>query len=201
MRISPLVKWFLPALALLGILAALADGPATGYASVPADLTQSPEPATPTSPPPPTDTSVPPANTTVPPTETTLPPRPSITAQLPTNTRERDTPNKGVAISLRKVASTNEPTLGGTIDFTLVVNNTGDETAQDVVVSDPLPAFLRLNGATADRGTVTIAGNTVTVAIGPVAPGDTVTIRVSATLVSAPQPPNNSNIATFTTTT
>lgn len=67
--------------------------------------------------------------------------------------------------------------------------------ATGVVVEDTLPAFLAIVSATADRGEITVSGNTVRVSIGELAPGETIAIRVVARVTQAPRPPNNQNLA------
>jgi uncharacterized repeat protein (TIGR01451 family)/LPXTG-motif cell wall-anchored protein len=86
--------------------------------------------------------------------------------------------------------------VGDTVEFTISATNRGNATASNVVVEDSLPAFLALDGASATRGDVSASGSTVRVTIGDLAPGETVTITITARVVAAAAPPNNSNVAT-----
>lgn len=214
MKMTFVAKVCIPLIILAYAIAVIVSGTQTSYASVPAAVTQSPEPATLTPVVPSNTPAVQPSDTPVVgatntpvtgATNTTVPavtdtPVPEVTNTTQPGQGGGGGGNRGVNISIRKLASTTQPTVGGTIEFTLIVNNTGDETAQDVVVTDPVPDFLQVTGATATRGTVAINGNTVTVTIGPVGAGDTVTITITATVVSLPSGSNNRNIASLTTT-
>ncbi len=51
-----------------------------------------------------------------------------------------DDEDEDLEIDLRKTASTSEVFPGGIIDYTVTVENTGDETIEDLVVTDQLPA-------------------------------------------------------------
>ena len=52
-------------------------------------------------------------------------------------------------VSIRKSASPNPVAVGGTVTFSMVVSNAGPSDARGLVVTDPLPAGLRLAGAQA----------------------------------------------------
>lgn len=153
----------------------------------PPPATVTPPPATPTTPPPPQqeeeqprDTPTPTATpTATPPATPTLTPTPAISAD-PAISKSVD-PRVGV--------------VGASVTYTIVVSNIGGSMATGVVVEDTLPVFLTVVSATADRGEVAVSGNTVRVAIGDLAPGESVTVRVVARVTQAPSPPNNQNLA------
>jgi uncharacterized repeat protein (TIGR01451 family) len=85
--------------------------------------------------------------------------------------------------------------VGADVTYTIVVSNIGGSVATGVVVEDTLPAFLAIVSAMADRGEVTVNGNTVRVSIGELAPGESISVRVVARVTQAPAPPNNQNLA------
>ncbi|HMA33026.1 MAG TPA: DUF11 domain-containing protein [Chloroflexia bacterium] len=70
---------------------------------------------------------------------------------------------------------------GGTlVTFTIVVTNRGTADATEVVVDDNVPGQLIVQSASTTKGTAAIDGNHVTVAIGTMAPGEVVTITITA---------------------
>ncbi|AZS38893.1 MULTISPECIES: DUF7507 domain-containing protein [Microbacterium] len=74
-----------------------------------------------------------------------------------------------------------EVSLGQALAYDIVVKNTGDGTAQNVVVSDPLPSGLDFVSGSGPAGTaVTATGRTVTANLGALAPGQSVTLTVNA---------------------
>jgi uncharacterized repeat protein (TIGR01451 family) len=81
--------------------------------------------------------------------------------------------------------------VGEIVTFTIYVNNDGDGTAEQVVVTDKLPPFLSLEAVTSSWGDVTMEGNTATVTIGKLLPEDQVTIHIHARIVSYAIPPYN----------
>ena len=126
----------------------------------------------------------------MPPTRTTAPSQPTATL-IP-----------GVEIAdpiLVKQVSTNQAQVGDQIEYILTVTNAGTIAAQNVVVSDPLPSFVTLINATTTKGVISVAGTTVTITIGEVAPGEVVTIRIRVRVVSPAAPPANVNTASLTT--
>ena len=164
-------------------------------------------------------TAVPPTNTAVPPTAvppTAVPP----TAIVPTNTPVRptattapaqptatlqpgSTPIPGVEIAdpvLMKQVNPAQAQVGDQIEYVLTVTNVGTSAAQNVVVTDPLPAFAALINATTTRGIISVTGNTVIITIGEVAPGDVITIRIRVRVASSATAPANINTASLTTT-
>ncbi|NTV62633.1 MAG: DUF11 domain-containing protein [Oscillochloris sp.] len=98
-----------------------------------------------------------------------------------------------------KSANMSTVQVGDTVSFTLIATNPGNTTASDVIVEDALPAFLSLDSASATRGDVQINGSSVRVVIGDLSAGETVSITVTARVITAAEQPNNRNIATLTT--
>lgn len=70
---------------------------------------------------------------------------------------------------------------GDLVEYTITVANTGNRPATSVVVTDALPAELTFVSAT---GGGTLAGGTVTWAVGTLAPGANTVLKVQARLVS-----------------
>ncbi|MBN1846592.1 MAG: choice-of-anchor L domain-containing protein [Sedimentisphaerales bacterium] len=84
-------------------------------------------------------------------------------------------------VSVSKIASDSTIEVNETVTFTLTAaNNSTDTTATGVVVSDILPAGMSFLSANASQGTISIAGNTVSVSVGNMTPGQTVSISVTA---------------------
>lgn len=71
--------------------------------------------------------------------------------------------------------------VGDTINYTIIVTNTSEYTAKDVVVTDTMPDSVK--PLTTDTGQ--ISGQTVTAVIPEMAPGETVIINVSAEALAA----------------
>ncbi len=142
---------------------------------------------------------------TLPPTNTPIPPPPPPRRDPPTPTSTPSpTPTSTPLILIADPAITKEVSvgtafIGDTVNYSLTVTNPGDGLATDVVVEDPVPSFLALEGVSATRGEVTVDGATIRVAIGDLPPGDVVTISVVARVVAAVEAPNNRNIAFLTT--
>jgi uncharacterized repeat protein (TIGR01451 family) len=99
--------------------------------------------------------------------------------------------------AITKSANISSAQVGDIVEFTLTATNLGNIPASSVVVEDTLPSFLALEGVSATRGDVTVNGATIRVTISDLAPGEVVTITITARVVSSAAPPNNSNIATI----
>lgn len=151
-----------------------------------------------------TPTAEPPTRTPVPAATNTPVPQPT---QAPTDVPQpADTPtpqlpdrNSRANPVLSKSVSPAEARIGDMVDFSLIVINQGNETADDVVVTDPLPDFLDVVDAASDKGSVAVDGRTVTVTIGSVAPGEMISIRIRAQVHAQALPPGGTNTATLTT--
>ncbi|MEQ8517152.1 MAG: hypothetical protein RIC38_16260 [Chromatocurvus sp.] len=80
------------------------------------------------------------------------------------------------------IGSVNE---GDEVTYTLVIRNTGDEVLTDVTFSDsipagPSPAGMTVTGVSVTQGTAPTPGNSVVINdIGSIAPGGSVTVRIS----------------------
>lgn len=169
--------------AILLMIAGASVGP-TGTAAAPLmALTDTAEPATRT------PTSTPrPANT----------PGPTNTPQ-PTATKEPSSKPELADPAITKEASVSEAKIDDEITFTIRVTNKGPGTAEDVVVTDPIPDYLDVIEATTTKGDVSSNGRTVIVTIGKVPAGDVVTIRIRVRVNERAEPPSGRNSVSLTT--
>ena len=115
-------------------------------------------------------------------------------------------------LMLVKDVSDPRPNVGNTVTFTVMLSNSGPNTATGVTVSDPLPSGLQFVSATPSEGTYDNTTGTWTV--GGVAVGAPQTLTITATVISPaaetnsaavthsdqfdPNPANNSASATVT---
>jgi uncharacterized repeat protein (TIGR01451 family) len=184
------MKYGLPKYILLSIGAILlmiagASIGTTGTVAAPLmAITDTAEPATRTPTPRPTNTPDPNAPTNTPgPTST---PRPSSKPDL-------------ADPAITKSSSVSEAKIGDEITFTIRVTNNGPGTAEDVVVTDPIPDYMDVIEATTTRGDVSSSGRTVIVTIGKVPAGDEVTIRIRVRVNERAEPPGGRNSVSLTT--
>src|SRR5579872_6417850 len=84
---------------------------------------------------------------------------------------------------------------GQTVTFTTEVSNSGPSDATDVIVNDLLPAYLTLDGSVAPAGT-TYDALTGVWAIGTLAPDESLTLTIVATVASSAATFTNSAVAT-----
>jgi uncharacterized repeat protein (TIGR01451 family) len=178
--------------------------------STPVPPTNTPAPPTVT-PPAITNTPAPPTvtppaitNTPAPPTEVPRdeggddPSDPAATPSstpLPTATPTAGPPAPAADPAISKSVSPAAAVAGDEVTYTILVTNQGGAPATGVVVEDTLPAFLAAGEVSASRGQVSVSGQTVRVEIGELAAGETVEVRVRATVTATPAAPNNRNFA------
>jgi uncharacterized repeat protein (TIGR01451 family) len=116
-------------------------------------------------------------------------------------------------LSITKTGSPNPVTVGGTLTYTITVNNGGPSTATNVTLADTLPASVTFGSATPSQGSCTQSGGTVTCNLGSIADRGSATVTITVTpnaagtisntaTVSANESDPNSanNTATATTT-
>jgi uncharacterized repeat protein (TIGR01451 family) len=178
--------------------------------------------ATPAAPPSATATAAPPGSS---PTATAVPPGSSPTATatvavptdaptIPPNSSDNPSatppPAATATVTVTPPALIADPQIsksvnrsvvqvGDVVEFSISVTNVGNAPASDVVAEDSLPSFLAFDGVAVTRGEVSVSGATVRVLIGTLAPGETVTITITARVVALAVPPNNSNLASVAT--
>lgn len=123
----------------------------------------------------------------------TLPDGRTLTGSFNSNTISIpvSTPN----ISVVKSSTRTDAAVGETIPYTIVVTNSGLETVNNVVFSDPIPA-----GSTFNGGSVTLNGAPLPTAnpasgfsLGSIAPGASATVAFTVTVTSLPNPAQLSN--------
>jgi uncharacterized repeat protein (TIGR01451 family) len=86
---------------------------------------------------------------------------------------------------------------GGQVTYSIVVGNDGPDTANGVVLSDPLPAHTTYVTSTASQGSVTFASNTVTANLGSINFGESATVTITLTInQDTPRDTTISNTAT-----
>lgn len=95
-----------------------------------------------------------------------------------------------------KTVNPSQGRIGDILDFTITVGNRGSVVARDVVVTDNIPSYLDILGVTTTRGTPSIEGQMVSVAIGSVAPGELVVIHIQTRINALAQPGVGYNTAT-----
>jgi uncharacterized repeat protein (TIGR01451 family) len=146
-----------------------------------------------------TDTAEPPTRTPTPGPTNTPNAYPPPATPGPTNTpRPRSDPELADP-AVTKSASVSEAKIGDEITFNISVTNNGPHTAEDVVVTDPIPDYLDVIEATTTRGDVSSNGRTVIVTIGKVPAGDQVSIRIRVRVNERAQPPSGRNGVSITT--
>jgi uncharacterized repeat protein (TIGR01451 family)/fimbrial isopeptide formation D2 family protein len=80
---------------------------------------------------------------------------------------------------------------GDPVTYTITATNNGNASATGVIVTDPIPAQLQIENITTTQGTVAISGNTLTINIGTVGPGQTVTMKIFARVRLNVTPPTD----------
>lgn len=95
-------------------------------------------------------------------------------------------------LALSKSDAVDPVAQGATISYTLTVTNNGPDTADNVVVTDQLPASTTFVSATPSQGSCSNSGNTVTCSLGSLANGGSATVDIDATAPAADTTVTNS---------
>jgi uncharacterized repeat protein (TIGR01451 family) len=103
-------------------------------------------------------------------------------------------------VSIVKTDSVDPVAVGDQLVYTLTVENDGPSSAEDVEVTDPIPAGVSVNSISPSTGSCAEAAGTVTCDLGTLAPGETVTITITTT-PGVPSGSTLSNTATVTSST
>lgn len=90
--------------------------------------------------------------------------------------------------------------MGSEVIYTVTMFNNGNIPAQDVVVIDPLPAFLEVLRVESSAGNTSVNGSTVTFTLASLAPGEIVTARIITRVRFAVRAENSMNTVTLSTT-
>jgi uncharacterized repeat protein (TIGR01451 family) len=97
-------------------------------------------------------------------------------------------------LDITKTASTTQVTEGGAFSYTITVENTGDASATNVVVTDDLDNNLTGVSVSASQGAcdpVGLPGNTIECDLGTIAAGASATVTINATAPQLPLPGTN----------
>ncbi|MGZ8565820.1 MAG: DUF11 domain-containing protein [Actinomycetota bacterium] len=100
-------------------------------------------------------------------------------------------------VKITKSASTTTVNVDGSVTFTLAVENIGGSTANNVVITDTIPAGLDITGTSNNHGTCTTNHQTVTCGVGDLNAGATksVTITVRAMAGACPSVNNSATVS------
>lgn len=96
---------------------------------------------------------------------------------------------------LRKIVSPENAAVGDTVLWTVLVSNPENVPTGNVTVTDTIPAMFGVVRVTSSRGTVTVTGNSFSVNIGVMQPGEEVTISVESVANVLAVPPQTCNTA------
>lgn len=84
----------------------------------------------------------------------------------------------GLGLSIAMLASPGFAALGGTVTWTITVENTTNMPITDVVIKDLIPIPLAARSMTASRGTLSRSDGLVTLTLDRIEPGDNVTLTI-----------------------
>jgi uncharacterized repeat protein (TIGR01451 family) len=110
----------------------------------------------------------------------------------------------GIAVFDPAISKVGQLELGGIglpgekLSWTITVTNTGTAAGTDIMITDTMPAELRLDGAATERGTYSIDGSTVTFTIPYLNPDETVQMWIYTTVISSPSDGTITNVANLT---
>jgi large repetitive protein len=93
-------------------------------------------------------------------------------------------------VSLTKSASTDKPSIGRTITYTITARNAGPAVARGVVVTDPLPGSLKYVSAKPSAGSCALAQGAVVCNVGDIAGGRAATVSLRAVVLRVGQAGN-----------
>lgn len=97
---------------------------------------------------------------------------------------EPTTVNAQVDLTVTKSDSSDPVQAGGQLTYTLVVTNSGPSASTGVVLTDTLPSALTYVSGTSTIGTVSNSGQTVTVNVGNLTPGQSATVTLATQIDS-----------------
>jgi uncharacterized repeat protein (TIGR01451 family) len=136
--------------------------------------------------------------TSIGPTATGTPVRPTGTASSPDSTATaqptRAPAPGGPRLRISKSASISEGAPGDFVTFTLAASNEGDSTATDVTISDSLPGFLEIYNVKTTKGIASNSGQTVSVRLDTLEPGESVEVTILARIRDDATPQDGSNV-------
>jgi uncharacterized repeat protein (TIGR01451 family) len=145
-----------------------------------------------------TATSVGATATSVGATATSTPVRPTGTASSPdstaTATPERVPAPGAPRLRISKSSSASEGVPGDFVTFTLTARNDGGSAAQNVTISDSVPGFLEIYNVKTTKGIASNSGQTVTVRLDSLEPGESVEVTILVRIRDDAQPQDGTNI-------
>jgi uncharacterized protein (TIGR03437 family) len=103
-------------------------------------------------------------------------------------------------LTLSATANPHSVTGGGTITYTLTIQNIGTATADSVTLTDPLPAGASFLSCAASTGDCVASTSTVTASLGALAPGTTVNVVIMAAAPSVTSSTVITDTASISTT-
>jgi uncharacterized repeat protein (TIGR01451 family) len=103
-------------------------------------------------------------------------------------------------VSIVKADSADPVAVGDQLVYTVTVENDGPSNAEDVVMTDEMPAGVSVDTVSTSTGSCTEAAGTVTCDLGTLAPGETATITITTT-PNVPSGTTLSNMASVTSST
>jgi LPXTG-site transpeptidase (sortase) family protein len=103
--------------------------------------------------------------------------------------------------AVTKAVNPSAAAIGDTVTYTLFVTNAGPGDADNVVVTDVIPAFLDISLVVTVPTPVStgISGNTITIDFGTVTPSDSYTVTITTVVNSSGVPPGGDNQVDLTT--
>ncbi len=104
-------------------------------------------------------------------------------------------------MAIVKTAVPNPVDQGTNLTYTLQVTNNGPASAQNVLVSDPLPTQITFVSASTSQGSCSQTSGTVTCSLGTVTNGGSVTVTINTTAATFPPSSFVANTATVNSTT
>ena len=104
-------------------------------------------------------------------------------------------------VAIVKTASPEPVNQGTTLTYTLQVTNNGPATAQNVVVTDPLPSQVTYTSSSSTQGSCTLSAGTVTCNLGPISVGGLVVITINVNAATFSSSQLSSNTATVSAST
>ncbi|GAB5403266.1 MAG: SdrD B-like domain-containing protein [Aureliella sp.] len=91
---------------------------------------------------------------------------------------------RNAVLTITKTDTPDPVPVGGALTYTILVTNTGPSTANNVSISDTIPAGLTVTNVTTTAGTAGESGGVVTGSVPTLAVSGSVTITISATVAS-----------------
>lgn len=132
-----------------------------------------------------TATEVTPATSTSTATGTPVSPTKAQKTKVPQPQPAQPAAAPSAHLSLGLVADPIAPAAQGEVVYTIQVTNDGNAQADGVVVSCDVPVGMRVLGATTGQGTAAVTGNQVTVQLGSLAAGQSISVTIETQLESS----------------